>query len=203
VRINEKIYFIRFEFVDDLKTMTTLSFTVNQKTKQDLLHRNACEYFIQISTKMTDIMLESALLYQKGNSTPYDIGSDQKIITTLKPEVPFQTHFYLYSNVTLKGCILLERVETSFWTQVSQYNIGDVTPEKGRINFIVPDRNPVNSTYSLSRIKYSLVDRHHREYLKVVFKYDCGYNARFQFSDEIKTSLIGRAGEEMVDLLEV
>jgi hypothetical protein len=111
VRINEKIHLIRFEFVDDLKTMTTLSFTVNQKTKQDLLHRNACKYFIQLSTKMTNIMLEFALLYQKGNSTPYDIGSDQKIITTLKPEVPFQTHFYFYSNVTLKGCILLERVE--------------------------------------------------------------------------------------------
>eukprot|EP01080_Neovahlkampfia_damariscottae_P005834 gene5834-9657_t len=173
----------KFEFTDSLKQTHTLTFSNNSNIREDLIHREKGEYTINISQNYANVILESAYLYQKGNSTPYDITTSFQQIS-LKPNVSYQTHLRLFSNVTLKGCKLIEQVDTVFYWNRTEYKIGNISPDLGVLLFIVPNRKAIGSFVSYVRVKYTLVDENGKEYLFVKIKYDGGKN--LHVGDEVK-----------------
>jgi hypothetical protein len=184
-----------------LKSTASISFSSNPSIKKDLICKTKDEYFVATSQCITDIILESALLYQHGLTTPIDITAKKKL--SMKPNLAFQTHFNIFSNIVLKNCILVERVDTVFWSTKTEYIIGELGPDKGRVYFIVPERKAISSFVSYTRVRYSLVDQKGREYLRVQFKYDSGKNYNFQISSELKDAFKSDVGEEFVELMEV
>jgi hypothetical protein len=183
-----------------LQSTKTISFVVNPSLKVDKIHKSNDEYFVNLSQSITDVILESAYLYQKGNDTPFDITTPGKRIT-LKSNEFYQTHFKFYSNISLKNCVLVERIDTVFWWNRTEYPIGNIGPEKGRMFFIIPDRKTIASIVSFVRVTYTLIDENGKEYFCVMVKYDGGKNLDFKISDEFKDVFKSDVPEDFTNMM--